>query len=52
VPECQFVKIKFKIHFSDFVVGFDIVGQEDIGKPLSDFTKELLTAKEKYPNLR
>ncbi len=33
-------------------VGFDLVGQEDLGRPLIDFAGEILAAKEANPNLR
>ena len=29
----------------DFFIGFDLVGQEDLGLPLIDFAKELIEAK-------
>lgn len=29
--------------FPDFVVGFDLVGQEDPGRPLIDFADQILT---------
>jgi len=36
----------------DFVVGFDLVGQEDLGRPLMDFAQILIEAKLKFPNLK
>lgn len=33
---------KLQKSFPDFVVGFDLVGQEDLGRPLVDFIDELL----------
>ena len=38
--------------FLDFVVGFDLGGQEDLGRPLIDFAQILIDAKLKYPNLK
>lgn len=38
--------------YPDFVVGFDLVGQEDLGRPLMDFAQILIDAKLKYPNLK
>ena len=35
-----------------FILGFDLVGQEDIGKPLIDFINQILAGKEKYPDLK
>ena len=32
-------------HYPDFVVGFDLVGQEDLGRPLVEFAPQLLEAK-------
>ena len=29
----------------NFFIGFDLVGQEDLGRPLIDFAKELIKAK-------
>ena len=29
----------------DFFIGFDLVGQEDLGQPLLDFADELIEAK-------
>ena len=29
----------------DFFIGFDLVGQEDLGRPLIDFAEDLLWAK-------
>jgi hypothetical protein len=40
------------VFFSDFVVGFDLVGQEDVGRPLIEFAQILIEAKIKYPNLK
>ncbi len=37
--------------FPDFFVGFDLVGQEDLGRPLVDFADQLVEAKEGNPNL-
>lgn len=34
--------------YPNFVVGFDIVGQEDKGLPLKNFTKQLLELKSEY----
>jgi hypothetical protein len=39
-------------YFLDFVVGFDLVGQEDLGRPLMDFAKILIEAKIKFPKLK
>ena len=33
--------------YPDFVVGFDLVGQEDLGRPLVEFAPQLLEAKER-----
>lgn len=35
----QFVTLRQK--FPDFIVGFDMVGQEDLGKPLSSYVEKL-----------
>ena len=37
--------------YPDFVVGFDLVGQEDLGRPLVEFASQLLEAKAAYPKL-
>ncbi len=39
-------------YFLDFVVGFDLVGQEDLGRPLMDFAQILIEAKIKFPKLK
>lgn len=36
----------------DRFVGFDLVGQEDMGEPLVNFAEEIIAAKERDPNLR
>lgn len=36
----------------DFFLGFDLVGQEDLGKPLLEFAPQLLKMKSRYPQLR
>lgn len=33
----------FQAKFPDFVIGFDLVGQEDSGRPLIDFADQILT---------
>ena len=37
--------------YPDFVVGFDLVGQEDLGRPLVEFASQLLEAKAANPKL-
>ena len=41
-----------KTDLSNFFVGFDLVGQEDPGKPLIDFADAILRAASGNPNLR
>ena len=36
----------------DRFVGFDLVGQEDMGEPLVNFAEEIIAAKERDPKLR
>ena len=33
------------------MVGFDLVGQEDLGRPLLDFAEDLMAARDRDPNL-
>lgn len=37
--------INLSVEMPDFFIGFDLVGQEDLGKPLVDFAEDLLWAK-------
>ena len=39
-----YLKTMLKLHdlFPDFVAGFDLVGQEDLGRPLTDYAEKLL----------
>ena len=39
--------IELREKFPSSVAGFDLVGQEDLGRPLKDFINELLTLTEK-----
>ena len=38
--------------YPDFVLGFDLVGQEDLGRPLIEFITEILAGLEQNPGLR
>ena len=38
--------------YPDFVVGFDLVGQEDLGRPLIEFISEILAGLKQHPGLR
>jgi hypothetical protein len=38
--------------YPDFMVGFDLAGQEDLGTPLIDFADVLLQAQENNPNIK
>ncbi|KAH8378941.1 hypothetical protein KR009_002206 [Drosophila setifemur] len=37
---------QIKAEYPDFIAGFDLVGQEELGRPLKDFTDELLSIPE------
>jgi len=39
--------IEMKLAFPDLICGYDVVGQEDMGRPLSDLTPELFWFKKK-----
>ncbi|KAG7303384.1 hypothetical protein JYU34_011879 [Plutella xylostella] len=39
--------VKLKEEMPDFIAGFDLVGQEDLGKPLADFIPALIEVKDK-----
>lgn len=39
--------IKIKIEFPDLIAGYDFVGQEDLGRPLTDLTPELFWFKKR-----
>ncbi|CAH1155578.1 unnamed protein product [Phaedon cochleariae] len=39
---------RIKKRFPDFVAGFDLVGEEDLGEPLSSFVPQLLELKSNY----
>ena len=36
----------------DFILGFDMVGKEDLGRPLIEFVEEILAGIEKFPDLK
>lgn len=38
--------------YPHFFVGFDLVGQEDLGRPLVDFAQELIDLRKVHPNLQ
>ncbi len=38
-------------HITDFVIGYDLINEEDGNLPLKDFAPMLLQAKEKYPDM-
>ncbi len=38
-------------HVSEFVIGFDLVNEEDAGRPLREFAGVLLEAKKAYPDM-
>ena len=37
--------VNLSVEMPDFFIGFDLVGQEDLGRPLIDFAEDLLWAK-------
>ncbi len=39
-------------HISDFVIGFDLVNEEDTNLPLKDFAPMLLKARKLYPDMK
>ena len=44
--------VKLVEAYPDFVLGFDLVGQEDLGRPLIEFIAEILAGLEQNPGLR
>jgi len=42
IPDYAALLAKIKARLGNFVIGFDLVGHEDNGKPLLDFAGELL----------
>lgn len=44
--------VSLTAEFPNFFVGFDMVGQEDLGRPLIDFAPEIIAGLEQNPNLK
>ena len=44
--------VKLVNTYPDFILGFDVVGQEDLGRPLVDFLPEILNALKLNPSLK
>ena len=44
--------VKLVEAFPDFIIGFDLAGQEDIGQPLMEFISEILSGLEQNPGFR
>ncbi|XP_036336590.1 adenosine deaminase 2-like [Rhagoletis pomonella] len=43
VEEYIRICIEIKVKYPDFIAGFDLVGQEELGRPLKDFIPQLLS---------